>query len=231
MLAIIEDGRGEERDGPMTALAEQLLYECPARARDPVALLSVTLRQQSAQLHRRIEDKLRLPAAVRDAADYRAWLCRYLGFYAPLESLFRTFEGWTALGIEPSLHAQSGCLNDDLAALEIDRTTIPYAKPDLLPELPTLSHALGSLYVVEGSKLGGRVILHHLERRMGSEIAGATRFFSGNTAGPSWQSFRATLDGFGFRHPQLRDDVVIGANRTFISLEKWFGTFCAEGPQ
>ncbi len=213
----------------MIALVEQpLLDEHPAQAGEPLPLLSVILRKESAQLHRRIEGTLRLPDAIRDATGYRAWLCRYLGFYAPLECLFREFEDWKSLGIEPCLHAQSGCLDDDLAALAVNRTTIPYAAPDLLPELPTLSHALGSLYVVEGSKLGGRAILRHLERRMGSEIAGATRFFCGNTAGPTWQSFRATLDGFGFRHPQLCADVVMGAERTFISLEKWFGTFCAD---
>jgi hypothetical protein len=27
---------------------------------------------------------------------------------------------------------------------------------------------------------------------------------------------------------ELRADVVTGAKRTFISLEKWFGTFCAD---
>jgi heme oxygenase len=212
----------------MTALREQLLYQHTAQAPAPFPPLSLTLRQESAQLHERIEATLRLPDAIRDAADYRAWLLRYLGFYAPLECLYRAFEGWTALGIELSRHARSGCLDDDLAALAVDRTTFSYAAPDLLPDLPTLSHALGSLYVVEGSRLGGRVILRHLERRMGPEIAGATRFFRGDTAAPAWQSFRATLDGFGFRHPELRTDVVVGAKRTFVSLEKWFATFCAE---
>lgn len=223
------DGRGDERDKPMTALREQLPYQHTGQAPAPLPLLSLTLRQESAQLHRRIEATLRLPDTIRDAADYRAWLCRYLGFYAPLECLFRAFEDWTSVGIDPSLHAQSGCLNDDLAALAEERETIPYATPDLLPELPTMSHALGSLYVVEGSRLGGRAILRDLERRLGPEIAGATRFFCGDTAGPTWQSFRATLDDFGFRYPQLRDDVVSGATRTFISLERWFVTFSAEG--
>jgi heme oxygenase (biliverdin-IX-beta and delta-forming) len=196
---------------------------------DAFSSLSARLREESAALHRQIEAVLQLPGAIQDREDYQAWLCRYLGFYEPLERSFSEFPGWELLGIELARHAQAGCLRDDLATLGVNREAIPHASRMMLPQLPSFAHALGSFYVIEGAKLGGRSILRQLERRIGSEIAGATCFFSGgtNAGGLPWQSFRTTLDDFGQMQPQLCADAVIGAKRTFISLENWFVPFCA----
>ena len=205
------------------------LNKCSPQMSDPVSSLSTKLRDGSTKLHRRIEAVLQLPDAIQDGEDYRAWLCRYLGFYEPLERSFSEFPGWESLGINLARHAQTGCLRDDLAELGVDPRAIPRASRAMLPQLPSFAHELGSLYVIEGARLGGRFILRQLESRIGPEIAGARGFFggAGNAGGLSWQSFRATLDEFGLLQPQLCADAVIGAKRTFVALENWFAPFCA----
>jgi heme oxygenase len=205
------------------------VYQCSSHVGDTFSSLSTRLREETAELHRRIEALMQLPRAIEDMEDYRAWLCRYLGFYEPLERCFSEFSGWELLGIELARCAQAGCLRDDVAALGVDQEAIPRVSPMMLPQLPSFAHALGSLYVVEGAKLGGRSILRQLERQIGSEIVGARCFFSGgaNAGGLPWQSFRTALDEFGQRQPQLCADAVIGAKRTFISMENWFAPFCA----
>jgi heme oxygenase len=191
--------------------------------------LSTRLREETAPLHRRIEAVLELPDAIQNREDYRAWLCRYLGFYEPLERSFGEFSDWESLGIELARHAQSGRLREDLATLGAGPEAIPHASSAMLPQLPRFAHALGSLYVIEGARLGGRAILRQLERRIGPAIAGATCFLGGcdDAGGLSWQSFRAMLDDCGKMQPQRCADVVTGAKRTFIGLENWFAPFCA----
>ena len=97
------------------------------------------------------------------------------------------------------------------------------------PDLPTFAHALGALYVLEGSTLGSRFILRDLETRIGAQIAGATRFLGGRgeAVRPMWQSFKAALDNFGREKPDLRADVVTGAERVFRAILVWFRPLAA----
>jgi heme oxygenase len=78
--------------------------------------------------------------------------------------------------------------------------------------------------VLEGSKLGGLVILRDVETRIGSQIIGATRFFGGcgAPAGPTWPAFKTALDGFGNECPDRRLDVVSGAESVFRAISVWF---------
>jgi heme oxygenase len=228
-LRILTNTSFEKEGSQAWACGANALNKCPSHVNEKFSSLSLRLREESAALHRRLEVVLQLPDAITGRQDYQAWLCRYLGFYAPLEHTFSEVSGWDLLGIELGRHAQAGRLSDDLAALGVDRTAIPYASRTMLPQLPTFAHALGSLYVIEGARLGGRSMLGQLKRRIGTEIAGATHFFGAvDGGGMPWQSFRTALDAFGQVNPQLCTDAVAGAQRTFISLENWFTPICAK---
>jgi heme oxygenase len=60
-----------------------------------------------------------------------------------------------------------------------------------------LSYALGYAYVIEGSTLGGRVILKHINATLGLENQG-TRFFAGYGAetGTYWKNFLAGFTAY-----------------------------------
>lgn len=191
--------------------------------------LSAQLREQTAPQHRQIEAVLRLPGAIQTCEDYRDWLARYLGFYGPLERAFAVFPGWDGLGLAMQSRGQACCLLDDLAALGANPAVAPRVSPAMLPLLPTFAHAIGAFYVVEGATLGGRLILRDLERRIGQQIVGATRFYGGrgDAAGAMWQAFRAALDGMGRERPRFCADAVTGAKHTFVAMQTWFAPFCA----
>jgi len=193
------------------------------------APLSARLRSQTALLHDQAATILGLPGAIQTLDHYRDCLDRFLGFYTPLERSLATFVEWYAHGFTLPSPSHSCCLAADLAVLGTNGPGGSPAPPALLPHLPTFAHALGALYVVEGSTLGGRVILRDVERRLGQQITGATRFFGGGgmAAGPVWQQFRTALDGFGDDRPRLCDDVVTGAQRTFRAILAWFIPFRA----
>jgi len=204
-------------------------YDAPREVIPSVPSLSAQLRAQTAPMHREVEIKLGLPGAIGNRDEYVVWLARFFGLYEPLESSLADFCYWNDLGLE--LHARNhcSCLVADLAALDAKPHDLPRADRGVLPELPSFAHALGALYVLEGATLGGRVILRDLEARMGAAISGATRFFGGrgDAVELMWTTFRSAVDGFGQERPELRADVVSGAERTFGSIEVWFAPLCA----
>jgi heme oxygenase len=134
-----------------------------------------------------------------------------------------------SLGLELRARNHTSCLVADLVSLGANLHDLPRAPREMLPELPSFAHALGALYVLEGATLGGRVILRDLEARMGAAVFGAGRFFGGrgDTVELVWKSFRAAVDSFGRERPELRADVVCGAERTFGSMLDWFAPFRA----
>jgi heme oxygenase (biliverdin-IX-beta and delta-forming) len=195
-------------------------------SRPPAASLSAWLRARTGYLHEQTEILLGLPHAIRTLDDYRSCLSRFFGLYLPLEHSLAAFSNWDAHGLALPSPSHSTCLAADLAALGTDPAAVVRTPPALLPHLPNFAHALGALYVLEGSTLGGRVILRNLEARIGPRIAAATQFFGGRaeTVGPIWQRFKAALDAFGNDRPQLSDDVLLGSESVFRAILTWFSS-------
>jgi heme oxygenase len=83
-----------------------------------------------------------------------------------------------------------------------------------------MARALGCLYVLEGSVLGGRIVSHRARVVLGGQLPVA--FFSSenrNNVMGDWRSFQAALDGFGSELVQaVRDDVVAAALETFAAI-------------
>ena len=185
------------------------------------APLSTMLRTRTACLHKQIEVQLGLPFAIQTLDDYRVWLSRFLGLYGPLEQALAGFTEWHDHGL--TLPNHSFRLGADLGAIGVDPAGVLQAPPALVPRLTSFAQALGAVYVLEGSALGGRVILRDINARVGTEITGATRFFGGGAAtDQTWQSFKTALDGFGHAFPGLRSDVISGAEGVFRAISAWF---------
>ena len=193
--------------------------------------LSACVRTATAPLHARIEALAGLPDAVRDRQDYRRLLECLFGLYEPLERSFQRLGDWEGLGLDLSERNHACRLSRDLAALGTDVPGLPRAGPGRLPDLPAFPHALGAFYVLEGSTLGGRIILRALDSRLGPQIAGATRFLAGHggATGPMWIAFRTALDGFGRVRPDACDAVLSGAERTYGAILSWFAQDRAAG--
>lgn len=183
--------------------------------------LSLHLREETADLHHQVERILGLPNTITTLDEYRSCLERFYQFYRPLESSLRRFSDWHRFGLELPEHA--GWLALDLQALGLNPTDIDDAPQDSLPELPHFAHALGALYVMEGSTLGSQFILRHLTTVLGDEIAGTVAFFNGHglRTGARWGIFRSSLDSYGVQHPETTLSVVHGAKATFEAIGNW----------
>lgn len=148
------------------------------------------LRAATRTQHDRIEQVLALDAPM-PLPRYAAILLGFRRFLTGWEQELREalparLQGWLAE------RSRLGFVAQDLAflAAELPRQPEP-ATPRCLP-LPHVAAAFGSLYVIEGSALGGQVITPRLKRDLGLEPARGASYFNGfgEHTGAMWREFR-----------------------------------------
>lgn len=182
--------------------------------------LAARLRSETAALHVRVEQEVGLPDSVHSRADYAALLGRLLVFHRSFEnssSQSEWSEEWATVGITLPDHERSGLLVDDLSGL--GERASPEAA--VLPEPTSFAQALGGLYVMEGSSLGGRALAPAFRATLGDI---PTRFYDsdGRNHPHPWRSVKAALTRFDDLAGDT-DDVVSGAAAMFAS----FGNYLA----
>ena len=194
-------------------------------------MLRNSLRIHTRSHHERIEQALDLPASLRSRDDFERLLARFYGFYLPHEARLRSYKSaLETYGIELHARLKADKIRHDLLSLGMSAEEISRLPQCVdLPDLCTPGHALGSLYVLEGSTLGSQVIARALNQRVDLDIRSGTSFLSGYGAstGAMWRSFVKALDA-----ARLETEGVAaaheGAVQTFDSLERWMS---CRGPE
>lgn len=183
------------------------------------------LREATGAVHERLH---RIPAFASlaagrlDRAGYAALLRRLLGFHDPVEA---ALTAPLAARLAPWTWQRAHLLRADLAAVGFagpDRALPRIVPPARLGE----AAALGSLYVIEGSTLGGRHLARQLDAVLGTGTAAGRSFLqAGGTAGRlRWGAFCAELDAVG-ADPACLAAMIDAANDTFALYELWFTKF------
>ena len=150
------------------------------------------LRTGTAVQHEALERSLDLLDPALTRARLTEVLTRMHGFWLAAEAGLDEWAGrhpGDAAGARWPERRRAGLFADDLRRLRVDAT---HSEPDLAP-LPGTDEALGRLYVLEGSTLGGTVIDRHLREL--PQLAGVRlRCFSpyGRDTGAMWHAFRRT---------------------------------------
>jgi len=115
-----------------------------------------------------------------------------------------------------------------LQLIDEDLTFLNHTKTDSkLPfteNLKTFSvpFAIGILYVVEGSSLGGRFILKNLQSALGYEENGVSYFNGyGNKTGSSWKNFLNVLTEYEEKNGDS-EAIIAGADFAFQAIHRHF---------
>ena len=177
------------------------------------------LRAETAQAHAELEGALDLLGRVSDRRRFVRVLERFLGFHTIWERAIRQRPAlWSFY--EP--RSRLPHLRRDLAALGLtnaEQAALPgCANAAALVE--DHGQAVGSIYVMEGSTLGGQVISRALEGAGWAPAGGLTYFdpYSGRT-GEMWRRFGAWADASTTADHHAA--AATGANRTFSLLQCW----------
>ncbi|MFK0312536.1 biliverdin-producing heme oxygenase [Pseudomonas sp. NPDC090233] len=188
----------------------------PVSPSSPSPLL-LALREGTRDCHKSLEARLPFFDTDFDVAAYSRLIQAYYGFHAPLEACLGEYQ-------EP-LRAKTPALTLDLQALQLSAADI-----DALPlcqALPTIRNeacALGVMYVLEGSTLGGQVLKRAMAERFGMGPATGTGFFDvyGALTGNYWRDFLDRL-GQASTAPAAQAATVQAAVETFQCFEHWLG--------
>jgi heme oxygenase (biliverdin-IX-beta and delta-forming) len=189
-----------------------------AGARDRADVLQ-SLRTATAHEHERVESTLDLMSPALDRARLTAVLTLLHGFWQAAEE---GLDAWAerepadAADVDWARRRRSPLFAADLQALDADPSTGD--RPEL-PALAGTDEALGRLYVLEGSTLGGTFISRHLATLPDLAATGRLRAFSpyGPDTGAMWHAFRR----FTRERTQDPQRVVAAAGATFRSLAEW----------
>ena len=87
------------------------------------------------------------------------------------------------------------------------------------PEPLDFGGILGTMYVLEGSRLGAKVLLKAVSRSHDSDVTGATGYLSHGKGQPLWQTFLATLDRHAGDLTEPKS-AVIAARRAFHLFDR-----------
>ena len=178
------------------------------------------LRSETAALHARAEQHVRILDEDASPADYQRYLAAMHGYHAPLELRFAAHAALARVGFAAALRQKRTLIERDLAVLGDRRMAWP-ACPRL-PEVGPLPRAVGAAYVLEGSTLGGRYILAKLPPALAPLRGRATAFLEGYGAetGARWRAFGDVVLR-AIASPTDEDEAVAGARETFARLVDW----------
>jgi heme oxygenase len=172
--------------------------------------------------HTALENQLPLMRSDLSREEYRQFVGRFFGFYAPLEAQLMASNHWQLLGFDYAARQKAPRLVQDLVALGGNAAELA-ATPRCtnLPALTSLEQLLGCLYVIEGATLGGRIITRQLQTQLGLSPESGGAFFDGYGAqtGPHWKAFCTMLTNHA--DESRHGEIVAGANRTFETLTHW----------
>lgn len=183
----------------------------------------IELRHATAAVHERLH---RVPvfAALAegrlDPAAYIGLLGRLYGFHDPFEA---AIDQAGPPGLQPAEWRRAHLLRSDMATLgQSDAAIRRLPRHPVVGGRWTPAHAMGVLYVIEGSTLGGRLLARQLDRVVPGDGAGRSFLLAGTGMGHvRWRDFCTALDHCG-TDTASRAEMVDAAIETFQCFESWF---------
>ena len=184
-----------------------------------VAPMLERLRAETRDAHAAIERSLDWRRRTATRAGYQALLARFYGFHATWEP--------AAAGVLPDAaffdpRRRTHLLAADLLYLGMDREAIGGLPVCRLRQPASEAEALGGLYVLEGSTLGGQLVARHVAATLGLTGDAGLSYYTAHGAqcGRMWRLFCSEMNA-RLRSQRQQDDAIDGAGRTFTELRGW----------
>ena len=145
------------------------------------------LRAVTSDLHARLDARL-APLVTQGEAGYRDFLLRSAMALLPVEQALNEVDVAKVLPDWPQ-RSRSRALRLDLAALSLPEPSGP-----TVPAIRDEAFQFGMLYVLEGSRLGARLLLAEVEAALSPASRAATRYLSHGQGLSLWPTFLQRLE-------------------------------------
>lgn len=181
-------------------------------------MLSTSIKEATKEAHLNLEKKVvQKMKAIRSDADYADFLKHFYAYFNQVEQAIAPYIT-TALLPDHAERRNSSYLKQDIEALGANVNDLPSATA---PGINNTIQALGALYVMEGSIMGGPIIVKMLEK---FGITKGVSFFSGygEATGQMWGKFVAVLNAQANNEDE-EQQAIAAANDTFSNFGEVFG--------
>lgn len=156
-------------------------------------------------------------ASIKSYQDYASILKMFYGYFHPVEAIIKSYISKDVLS-DIDERRNSLFILQDLNAINHSTNALPVCKQ--LPKIKSSLEALGTMYVLEGSTLGGRMISKMLMKNTTVVFNESNlNFFNGykENTGVKWTYFLSVID----QHEEEAEVIVAAANETFNCLTQW----------
>jgi len=172
------------------------------------------LRCETRTEHESVEEAFSAPSSLRDLDAYLRLLERFYRVVDPLEREIEASGAFEALSLNAVGRRRREALARDIAHLGGNLASSPPEKNS------THGYAIGALYVLEGSTLGGQIIARSVRQNLGLTTEGVEYFGAhGQETGSRWQEFGQAVNQWGLATGQ-KEDAIEGARRTFRRFDR-----------
>ena len=178
------------------------------------------LRAETKEGHQTLEKAI-IPRIknARNTEDYIRLLEIFYGYFKPVEEMIAQHINNNNLP-DHAQRRKSGAILEDIRKSGGDIAHMRVS--DDIPQINNDYQAMGAMYVLEGSTLGGQVISNMLKQNLQLKDTSTISFFSGygKDTGTMWAAFTEKLDNYT-SDPQKQDEIAAAANETFSKFKSW----------
>ncbi len=187
-------------------------------------MLSTNIKEATKEAHQQLEKKVVLKLkSIRSNADYADVLKHFYAYFNTVEKAIKPYITSSVLP-DYAERRHSGYLKADIEELGGDTSELPAVT---VPQISSVPEALGALYVMEGSIMGGSIIVQMLAKY---GVTKGVSFFSGygEATGQMWGKFVAVLNAQAENEKQ-QILAIKAANETFSNFGEVFGEVTVTG--
>ncbi|MGW6441514.1 biliverdin-producing heme oxygenase [Lentzea sp. NPDC055074] len=177
--------------------------------------LLARLRSETRAAHRALEEDLGFLSRLTSPARYEELLAAFLGFHEPLDEALAA--SVAAHGLPWELMPDAGRLTADLRRSGWSPSRIAAIPRSSPPDVATLPALVGSLYVVEGARLGGLLITRWVGDSLGP--VPVSFFAADGDARRRFRRFGAMAEAV--LPAEQVPDAVLAAERHFVTVRGW----------
>lgn len=180
-------------------------------------MLSTKIKESTKTAHQTLEKQVVLKLkAIRSNADYANLLKHFYAYFNKVETAIKPFLTQQVLP-DYAERRTSKYIKDDIEALGENVNDLPNA---VAPKIDNVQQALGALYVMEGSIMGGSIIVQMLAK---GGVTDGVSFFSGygEQTGAMWGKFVGVLNAHANNEAEEQASID-AANATFSQFADVF---------
>jgi heme oxygenase (biliverdin-IX-beta and delta-forming) len=183
-------------------------------------MLSEVLKTHTKHPHQELESAIisRIKK-LNSTSEYVSLLKIFYGYVAALENRLNALVPSNLIS-DYYQRRKANQILDDISFFEPKTTSATLAAN--LPVINTPGQAIGVMYVLEGSTLGGKYITRMIADKLNLESTGGFSFFNGykERTEVMWANFKEVLNS-GVLATESEKDICDAANQTFIKFKQW----------